>query len=101
MKLPKLLFALIVLSLVTLAQQPGTSSAPQKTYVHAGHLLDVKTGKTLDNVLVTIEGDKIASVGSGAAPTGAKVIDLPNSTLLPGLIDAHRSEERRVGKECR
>src|SRR6478752_8882941 len=88
MKIQKLLFAVIALSLASLAQS-AAPAAPQKTYVHAGHLLDVKTGKLLDNVLVTIEGDRISSVGSGSAPAGAKVIDLPNATLVPGLIDAH------------
>src|ERR1051326_7944968 len=85
----KLLLASLALCTFTFAQQPATGFAPQKTYIHAGHLLDVKSGKTLDNVLVTIEGDRISSVGSGAAPAGAKVFDLPNATLLPGLIDAH------------
>jgi len=67
-------------------------SAPvSKTVViRAGHLLDVKTGKTLTNQTIVIQGDKIASVGSDAqVPTGAQVIDLSNATVLPGLIDAH------------
>ncbi len=91
MKTKNLLFVLIVCSTFSLAQTagPGAAAPPQKSYVHAGHMLDVKTGKMLDNVLVTIEGDKISSVASGAAPAGAKVIDLPQATLLPGLIDAH------------
>jgi len=89
MKLQKLLFVLIVLSAFSFAQNAAPAPPPQKTYVHAGHLLDVKTGKLLDNVLVTIEGDKISAVGSGAAPADAKVIELPNATLLPGLIDSH------------
>jgi imidazolonepropionase-like amidohydrolase len=79
---------LVVAASPVLAQQTATAP-PQKTYIHAGHMLDVKTGKTLDNVLVTIEGGKIASVGTGAAPKGADVIELPRATLLPGLIDAH------------
>ena len=62
---------------------------PQKTVVHAAHLLDVKSGKTLDNVNVVIEGDRISSVTQGAPPSGAKVITLPSATLLPGFIDAH------------
>jgi imidazolonepropionase-like amidohydrolase len=58
--------------------------------VRAGHLLDVKTGKTLANQTIVIQGDKIVSVGSdSAAPAGAQAIDLPNATVLPGLIDAH------------
>src|SRR5215467_5530997 len=87
MKTFKLLLAVLVLGTFTFAQQ--TATPPQKTYIHAGHLLDVKSGKMLDNILFTIEGDKIAAVGFGGAPAGAKVIDLPNATLLPGLIDAH------------
>jgi imidazolonepropionase-like amidohydrolase len=31
----------------------------------------------------------VISIGSGAPAAGAKVIDLPNATVLPGLIDAH------------
>jgi imidazolonepropionase-like amidohydrolase len=69
-----------------LAQQ---NSAPAVTVIHAGHLLDVKTGHMVNNVTVVIEGDKITNIGSGAGPAGANVINLPNTTLLPGLIDAH------------
>jgi imidazolonepropionase-like amidohydrolase len=60
--------------------------------VHAGHLLDVKSGKTLNDQIIVVEDGKIVSVGAAA---GAKVasdaarIELPNATVLPGLIDAH------------
>ncbi len=75
----------LLLSACALAQ-----TAPQKTVVNAGRLLDVKSGRMLTNQQIVIEGDKIVSVGPVAtAPTGAKVINLPNSTVLPGLIDAH------------
>ena len=61
--------------------------------VRAGRLLDVKTGKTLANQTIVIEGDKIERVaetsGDELLPAGATVIDLPNATVLPGLIDAH------------
>jgi len=41
--------------------------------VHAGHLLDVKIGKTLANQTILIQGDKIASVGSDAqVPQGRR-----------------------------
>ncbi len=66
------------------------SMGAKTVVVHAGHLLDVKTGKTLANQTIVIQGDKIVSVGSdSAAVAGAQVIDLPNATVLPGLIDAH------------
>jgi imidazolonepropionase-like amidohydrolase len=78
-----------LLSSFGFAQQSAVPVPSQKTYIHAGHLLDVKTGKTADNVLVTIEAGKIVAVSSGAAPSDGTVINLPNATLLPGLIDAH------------
>lgn len=90
MKLLKLLLLIPVFACLAFTQQPANVSEPATTIVHAGHLLDVKTGKMLDNVTVTIKGDRIASVAAGgAAPKGAQVIELPNATLLPGLIDAH------------
>jgi imidazolonepropionase-like amidohydrolase len=70
------------------AQQDMSSS--KTVAIHAGHLLDVKTGKTLANQTIIIQGDKIASTGSDSqVPAGAQVVDLPNATVLPGLIDAH------------
>jgi imidazolonepropionase-like amidohydrolase len=39
---------------------------------------------------VLIEGDKIAAAGPNiAVPAGAKVIDLPGTTLMPGMIEGH------------
>jgi imidazolonepropionase-like amidohydrolase len=39
---------------------------------------------------VLVDGDKIAAVGPNlAAPAGAKVIDLPDTTLIPGMIEGH------------
>jgi imidazolonepropionase-like amidohydrolase len=39
---------------------------------------------------VLVEGDRIAACGPGiAAPDGARTLDLPGATLLPGLIDLH------------
>ncbi|HEX8241578.1 MAG TPA: amidohydrolase family protein [Allosphingosinicella sp.] len=39
---------------------------------------------------VLVRGDKIEAAGpSLAAPAGAKVVDLPGTTLMPGLIEGH------------
>jgi imidazolonepropionase-like amidohydrolase len=39
---------------------------------------------------VIVDGDRIAAVGPNlAAPAGARVIDLPGATLMPGLIEGH------------
>src|SRR5919197_3173742 len=41
--------------------------------------------------VVVVRGERIAAVGpAGRVPAGdARVIELPGTTLLPGLIDAH------------
>src|SRR6266851_82826 len=85
-----LLVTLLAVCLASTAftQQP-VASAPSKTIIHADHLLDVKAGKMMDNVSVTVEGDKITAITPGAPPAGANAIHLPNATLVPGLIDAH------------
>lgn len=58
--------------------------------VKAARLLDVKTGKFVENAVVLIKGERIDAVGSNLAiPAEAQVIDLGGATLLPGLIDAH------------
>jgi imidazolonepropionase-like amidohydrolase len=85
----KLLFSILLLATLGFTQQSPAPTEPPTSVIHAGHLLDVKTGKMLDNALVTIKGDRIVSVATGAAPKGANVIELPNATLLPGFIDAH------------
>lgn len=82
---------LLVVVLSSVAQTSPASRFPH-VVVKAGHLLDVKTGKTLNNQAIVIEGDKIANVGpvdQARVPPDAIVIDLPNATVLPGLIDAH------------
>lgn len=64
----------------------------QKTYLHCGRLLDVRSGKLLTQQTIVVERDRIVAVQSGyAAAAGPqdKVINLENRTVLPGLIDCH------------
>jgi imidazolonepropionase-like amidohydrolase len=58
--------------------------------LHAAHLLEVDTGRTLTPGEILVEGELIVAVGASVQhPSGAEVIDLGDATLLPGLIDAH------------
>jgi imidazolonepropionase-like amidohydrolase len=83
-------FVLILLAINMAWAQAPAPPAPKTVVIRAGRLLDVKTGKTLTNQTILIQGDRMASVGADApVPAGAQVIDLPNATVLPGLIDAH------------
>jgi imidazolonepropionase-like amidohydrolase len=60
------------------------------TAVKAAHMVNVRSGALIDDAVVLIAGERITAAGSRLAiPPGAKVIDLGNKTLLPGLIDAH------------
>ena len=63
---------------------------PHRVAIRAGKLIDGKSEKPLENVLIVIEADRIASVtAGGSAPAGVEVIDLSKATVLPGFIDTH------------
>ncbi|HEU4648067.1 MAG TPA: amidohydrolase family protein, partial [Gemmatimonadales bacterium] len=70
---------------LVMAQQ----AAQPVVVVRAARLLDVRSGQVLRPGVVVIQGDRIKSVGAAGVPRGARVIDLGDATLLPGLIDAH------------
>jgi imidazolonepropionase-like amidohydrolase len=66
--------------------------APKTVAIRAGHLFDSKTGQMLASQIIVVQGDRIAEVGPASSvkiPTGAEVLDLSRSYVLPGLIDAH------------
>src|SRR5437879_5416328 len=74
----------LVMSMLALCQ------TPHRVAILAGKLIDGKSDKPLEKVLIVIEGDKIASVvAGGSAPAGVEVIDLSKATVLPGFIDTH------------
>jgi imidazolonepropionase-like amidohydrolase len=88
--------AVIVTILAMLAGMAITanaqSPAPKRTVIRAGHVLNVRTGELRANQAIVIEGDKIAQISASsevAAAPGDTTIDLPDATLLPGLIDMH------------
>jgi imidazolonepropionase-like amidohydrolase len=73
---------------VPVAEQPASSIE----YVRAGRLLDVRSGKMLDDQIVVIRGariERIAPAREQQIPAGAKTVDLSRATVLPGLIDCH------------
>ena len=76
------------------AAQADSGAARPSVLVRAGRLIAVRTGTVLTNQAILIEGDRIKEVGpadavAGHAPRDARVIDLRNATVLPGLIDCH------------
>jgi imidazolonepropionase-like amidohydrolase len=82
------LAAILGLGLLPALAEARDGSAP--IVLRAAHMVDVRSGELLENVAVVVEGERVREIASNAAvPTGARVIDLGEATLLPGLIDAH------------
>jgi imidazolonepropionase-like amidohydrolase len=65
------------------------AAAPETIVLKAAHVFDSIGTALKDGATVVVRGDHIVSVGTAAAPAGARVIDLGDATLLPGFIDAH------------
>jgi imidazolonepropionase-like amidohydrolase len=59
--------------------------------VSADRMIDVLTGRIVEHPQITITDGRIAAVGiqGSTLPAGARRVDLPGMTLLPGLIDMH------------
>jgi imidazolonepropionase-like amidohydrolase len=88
-----LLFAFLAASDVCFAQEPKPA-APVDVVIHAGKVLDVRTGNYLAKQIIWIEDGRIKAIGDAATiekqlPKPARQIDLSNKTVLPGLIDCH------------
>ena len=68
----------------------ASAQQPAPIVLHAARLLQVDTGVMLQPGEILVEGERIRAVGTSVDhPQGAKVLDLGDVTLLPGLIDAH------------
>src|SRR5712664_2936802 len=70
---------------------PSARRTPERVLVKAAHLIDGRSDSSRDDFAVLVEGERIVKVGPAAElqTPSVKVIDLGNSWLLPGLIDAH------------
>jgi len=83
--------ALIVTSPPSQAQDPG-ARADGAVLLIPDRVFDAESGRTRDGWAVLVRGARIAAVGpaAGLAPgPGTEVIELPGTTLLPGMIEAH------------
>jgi imidazolonepropionase-like amidohydrolase len=83
----KLLFAAALLLFMPHSQAQTT---PRPVVLHAARLLDIEAGRIVTPGEVLVEGQKIVAAGASVDhPAGAETIDLGDTTLMPGLIDAH------------
>jgi len=76
--------------MVAVALVLSALAVAQVTVVRAGRLINPDSGTVLSNQVILIKDGKIQAVGGALAlPADAKVIDLSDKTVLPGLIDCH------------
>jgi imidazolonepropionase-like amidohydrolase len=78
------------MTLVLLAA--ASAHAQSITVIKAGRLIDVTAGKLLTGQVIVIADERIREVGPAGSvkvPDGARIVDLSDSTVLPGLIDTH------------
>lgn len=82
----------ISIAVLATAQQSTSPNEEPVTVIRAGVLIDGKSDKVRRDQVIVIRDNRIESVSDGASakiPSGATVIDLSKSTVLPGLIDSH------------
>jgi imidazolonepropionase-like amidohydrolase len=88
----RLALSLSIFAVSAVASEPESPAPITVVYVKAGHLFDGTGDNLRDNVVLVIEGERIARVEPAAQvaiPAGAEVIDLSHAWVLPGLIDCH------------
>jgi imidazolonepropionase-like amidohydrolase len=80
-----------ILAAAALAAGAPMAASADTVVVTADRMVDVVAGRVTGHPKITVVDGRIASVGTqdGTAPAGARRIDLPGMTLLPGLIDMH------------
>jgi imidazolonepropionase-like amidohydrolase len=90
MKILAFVFWLLTLCVVTVRAQSAAPSAPL-IVIRAGVLIDGQSDAPKQHQLIFVRGERIERITDGSAtiPAGARVLDLSNSTVLPGLIDSH------------
>jgi imidazolonepropionase-like amidohydrolase len=74
-----------------LARAQATPDAAPLTYIHAGTLLaDPATGKVTSKQTIVVQAGKVVRIEDGFTTSpDARIVDLHDAFVLPGLIDSH------------
>jgi imidazolonepropionase-like amidohydrolase len=78
-------------AVAVITNSAATAAFADTVVVSADRMIDVLTGRIVEHPQVTITDGRIVAVAAQASalPAGARRVDLPGMTLLPGLIDMH------------
>ena len=86
----KALLCFVVFVAVFPSFLPHAQTQQRAIVLHAARMLDIESGKIVVPGEVLVRGERIAEAGTKVSrPEGAEVIDLGDTTIMPGLIDAH------------
>ncbi|MCZ6706036.1 MAG: amidohydrolase family protein, partial [Bacteroidetes bacterium] len=67
-----------------------SASAAQNVVIRAGHVVDVESSTIRDNQVILVTDGIISAIGEDVdIPADARVVDLSDSYVLPGLIESH------------
>lgn len=81
---------LMLLASSTFAASSQERDGDGTTVIRAGRLFDSESGVFLPARDIVVRGEAVIDVRpQGTAPPGARVIDLRQYTVIPGLIDSH------------
>lgn len=85
--LRRILYLVVIFLLSTVCCYSQSTSV---VVIKAGKLVDPESGTILNNINILIENDIIKEAGNNVKiPANARVVDLTNAYVLPGLIDCH------------
>jgi imidazolonepropionase-like amidohydrolase len=87
-----ILLALVLPGAARVCAAPGAGTPEASVLLRPQRVFDAASDQAHEGWVVLVTGKVIAAVGPSAdvkAPAGARTVDLPGMTLLPGLIDAH------------
>src|SRR5688572_33475428 len=91
------LSTILALGVVPVGAQGPTTSAPAPVVIRAARMLDLVSGQMIRDVSVVVTGDRITAVNPASLPSGARIMDLGDVTLLPGFIDLHTHLSGEIG----
>jgi imidazolonepropionase-like amidohydrolase len=75
--------------LLSAGYMPGYSGSVTMLALRAAALFDGVDRLPVERPLVLVDSGRIVAVRAGEPPAGAQLVELPGTTVLPGLIDAH------------